>query len=152
MKMKTMLAVMVLSVAPVLITNAEKDYSEGKFKTLSEIQAEALEKQKTAELTPEQKRRERLRALTTASNQGRNRVKSVKESFKKRTRSYSNRKASSNRQLGIGKKRSFRGSRANANSSFYQKRDDRSASTRTERRSSKRYSNFTPQEGQEWGR
>ncbi len=105
-----MLSAVTLSAMPLFISQAQIETGMSQFKSLEQVQMEALENQKTETLTVDQKRQKRLLRLTKEQNMGVNRVKSEKESFKKRSTRFSQNTSIWN--AGISKTRSYRGSRA----------------------------------------
>jgi len=179
MKSQILLAALVLSVIPTLGSQARIVQPEVQFKTLEQIQTDALSKSETETLTEDQKRQQRLLRLTRSSNTGVNRVKSAKENFKRKISSRTNAQSVKTRGSLFSKKRSFRGSRERQAGNTYQasrtsvNRDssairsdvattirarlrarlkaqkEASATTSTE---AKDYAEFTPLPGQEWGR
>ena len=181
MKSQILLATLALSVVPVLSSHALILEPEVQFKTLEQIQADALAELENPaeELTEDEARRQRLINLTRSSNTGVNRVKSAKENFKKRSTTG---KTVGTTGSSIGKNRSFRGSRARQAESTYQSSEstqdgkstrfesDISTTIRARLRqrlaekqaaeaagvesleADKVYADFVPEPGQEWGR
>lgn len=170
MKTTTILATLALTLTPLLLSHAEGNYSANNFKTLEEFRAAALDAKSTMTLTEDEKRQQRLLAITRTKNSGVNRVASLAESFKKK-RSDTSMRSGKFKGNTIGKTRAFRDSRVLSNSSLYRPSErimedkammsEMTVQERLQKRRmmmqdkatmmEKDYADFTPAEGQEWG-